>query len=114
MEVVVANIELIYLLIGDLGPLGIARGVNITGDGQSGGGRGGGDELDDDLVGEQGLGAPVLGDEGEHTMFDSVPLAGAWRMMGDGDGKAGLVGEVLQLDLPEADTGAIAAATIGG
>lgn len=34
--------------------------------------------------------------------------------MGDGDGEAGLVGEVLQLDLPEADPCAIAAAAISG
>ena len=34
--------------------------------------------------------------------------------MGDGDGKAGLVGEPLQLELPQTDPGAIAAPTVGG
>ena len=113
MEAVVADIELTDLLIRDLGALGIARGVNVAGDGQSGGCRGGGDELHDDLVGEQRFGAPVLGNEGEHAMLDAVPLAGARRVMGDGDGEAGLVGEVLQLDFPEADPSAIAATAIG-
>ena len=60
-----------------------------------------GDELDDHLVGQQRLAAPVLGDEREHAMLDAVPLAGAGRVMGDADGQAGLGGELLQLDLPE-------------
>ena len=34
--------------------------------------------------------------------------------MGDDDGKSGLVGEALQLELPQTDAGAIAAATVGG
>ena len=47
-------------------------------------------------------------------MLDAVPLAGAGRVMGDADGQAGFVGELLQLDLPEAQAGAIAAAAVGG
>src|SRR5205823_2941466 len=53
-------------------------------------------------------------DESEHAMFDAVPLAGARWMVGDGDGQAGPVGELLQLDLPEPDAGAVGAAAVGG
>src|SRR4029077_2457189 len=35
-------------------------------------------------------------------MLDFVPFARAWRQMGDGDRRAGLVGETLDLALPEA------------
>src|SRR4029077_2066148 len=35
-------------------------------------------------------------------MLDFVPFARAWRQMGDGDRQAGLVGETLDLALPEA------------
>lgn len=51
----------------------------------------GGDQLHDDFVGEQWFAAPVLADEGEHAMFDAVPITGAGREMGDGGGQAGLV-----------------------
>ena len=39
------------------------------------------DQLDDDLVADQRLAAPVLGDEGEQTVLDPVPFAGAGRQM---------------------------------
>ena len=42
--------------------------------------------------------APVDADEREHTVFDAVPFAGAWRMMGDGDRKACFIGEFLLLN----------------
>lgn len=47
-------------------------------------------------------------------MLDAVPLAGAGRVMGNADCQTGLVGELLQLDLPEAQAGAVAAAAVGG
>src|ERR1700694_556562 len=71
-------------------------------------------ELNDGLVAHQGLGAPVLADEGEESVLDFVPLAGARRQMVDIDPEAGLVGKLLQLALPQTDAGTIAAATVGG
>src|SRR5882757_6968107 len=44
-----------------------------------------GDELDDDLVADQGASLPVLADEGEEPVLDLVPLAGAGREMAGGD-----------------------------
>ena len=81
---------------------------------EAGVGRGGGDQLDDDLVADQRLAAPVLGDEGEQAVLDLVPFAGAGREVADGHGQAGLVGEALQLELPQPDARAVAAAAIGG
>ncbi len=79
------------------------------------GGRGRcGDELDDHLVGEQRLAAPVPGDEREHAMLDAVPLAGVGRMMRNADGDAGLVGELLQSDLPEAQALPSSGRTVAG
>src|ERR1700732_2026777 len=47
-------------------------------------------------------------------MLDFVPFARAWRQMGDGDRQAGLVGETLDLALPQAYAVAVAAAAISG
>ena len=81
--------------------LGVAAGVDAAGDGEAGCWC---------VVaaiswtmtwyGEQRLAAPVLGDEGEQAVLDAVPFAGAGRVMGDGDGQPGSVGELLQFDLP--------------
>ena len=81
---------------------------------QTRGGPGGRDELHYDLVREQGFATPVLSNEGEHPVLDAVPLAGARRMVNDGVGQAGLVGELLELELPEPDAGAVGAAAVGG
>jgi hypothetical protein len=38
--------------------------------------------------------------QGHYPMFDAVPFAGAGRMMSDGDGKTGVVCQLLQFDFP--------------
>ena len=70
--------------------------------------------MDDGLVADEWLAAPVLCDEREQAMLDPVPLAGARRQMTDRDGNAEFVGQVLQLALPKANADTVAAATIGG
>ena len=70
--------------------------------------------MDDGLVADERPAAPVLRDEREETMLDAIPFAGAGRQMADGDSDAELVGEGLQLALPEPDPHAITAAAIGG
>ena len=71
------------------------------------------DQLDDDLAADQRLAAPVLGDEGEEPMLDTVPFAGAGWVVSDGDGQSGFVGEGLELAFPQANTNAVAATAIG-
>src|SRR5450756_2806096 len=72
-----------------------------------------GDEIDDDLVADQWLAAPVLCDVAEHAVFDLVPLAGAGREVADVDGQAQLGRQVLQGYLPEPAATAVAATTVG-
>ena len=62
---------------------------------------------------DERLAAPVLGDVGEQSVLDAVPLAGAGRQMDDRHGEARLVGEALQLAFPQMNAGAVAAAAIG-
>src|SRR5512143_969976 len=65
------------------------------------GGAGTADEADDDLATFQGLAAPVGSNVTEHVMFNLIPLARAWRQMADTDTKSAVIGEALQLPLPE-------------
>ena len=62
--------------IGDLEALLVGSAVQSGVDFQAGGGRGVANQLDHDLVIDQGLAAPVAGDVAEQTMFDLVPLRG--------------------------------------
>src|SRR5207342_2610736 len=91
----------------------IARAIDVTGNGESFAGRGGSDQLDDDLMADERLAAPVLGDVGEQSVLDAVPFAGAGRQMNDRHGEARLVGEALQLTFPQMNADAVAAAAIG-
>ena len=49
----------------------------------------------------------LLGDVGEQSVLDAVPLAGAGRQMDDRHGEARLVGEALQLAFPQMNAGAV-------
>ncbi len=56
--------------------------------------------------------SPIAGDVTEHTVFDLVPLAGAGRKVADFNRLANLIGEFLELQLPEATPTAVAAPTV--
>ena len=60
-----ADVEFGHLSIGDLDALFVAVLVEPALHGQSGAGRGVGDQLDNDLMAHQGFATPVLRDEGE-------------------------------------------------
>jgi hypothetical protein len=62
-----------HLGIGHLDAFRVGAAVEAALDGEAGAGGGAGDQLDDHLVGQQRLAAPVLGDEGEQPMLDPVP-----------------------------------------
>ena len=88
--------------------------VELGVDVEAGAGAGGGDQADDDLVADERFAAPVLADEREEAMLDLVPLAGAGREVADGDRQPALVGEPLQLGLPQTGAVAVRAAAVGG
>ena len=60
---------------------GVEPGVNL----QPRIGRGGVDQVDDDLVAFERLAAPVGPDEAEQSVLDPVPLARTGREVADGD-----------------------------
>src|SRR5215813_9740826 len=63
---------------------------------------------------DKGFAAPILADVSEQTVLNTVPLAGAGRQMADRHLQSGLVREALQLALPKAEAGTVAAATVSG
>ncbi len=50
----------------------------------------------------KGLASPIAGDVTEHTVFDLVPLAGTRWKVADFNRLADFIGELLELQLPEA------------
>jgi hypothetical protein len=114
MERVAVKVDGLDLVVGDADLVGVAAIVEAGVDLKTGAGRGRGDQVDDRLQAVQRLAAPVDRDVAEQPMLDAVPLAGGGREVADTDLQAGLVGELLQLDLPQANPVAVAAAAVGG
>lgn len=69
MEIRPLEIQGVQFQVGDIDDGGIQAGVQFGPDLQAGGGARVSDQLDDDLVADQGPPAPVLGNMGEHTML---------------------------------------------
>jgi hypothetical protein len=101
MERVAGDVEALHLGVADLDALLVGARVEGTFDFQSGFGRGRADQLDDGDMISQRPAAPVLRDVTEQTMLDLIPLRRARRVMVDTQHKIRLVGELLQLDLPQ-------------
>ena len=102
MEIGSEDVEGGDFFVGYDDPFRIGVGVEFAQDFQAGLGRRRGDEVDDDLVADQGAGAPVHGDEREQAVLDLVPLACSRREMMDLNLDAEFVGEALQFELPQA------------
>ena len=62
---------------------------------------------------DQRAAPPVLRDVAEHPVFDLIPLARPRREVAHRDPQAGLIGQLLQLHLPETATAPVRAAAIG-
>jgi hypothetical protein len=65
--------------------------------------------LNDDLMADERLAAPVLGEEREQPALDLVQSSGGGRQMTAGDGEAKLVGQLLQLEFRQSHAGTVAA-----
>src|SRR5581483_10583046 len=70
------------------------------------------DEVDNDLVADEGFTAPVLADEGEQAVLDLVPFAGAGRKVAHGNRHSQLVSKLLKLHFPQVSSGPVAATSI--
>src|SRR4051812_32649867 len=110
MERVPGEVDARELLVGDLDSSLVGAVIELRVELEAGAGRGGGDEVDDDLERLKRLAAPVEADQAEHAVLDLVPLRRAGREVADADLKAGGVGESLQLVAPQAGAGVVGAA----
>ena len=114
MEIAAGDVDVGQLIVGDGDAFWVTRLIKTTAHDEAGVGAGGGDQFDDDLVGEQRLASPVAGYEREKPVLDPVPLGRTGRQMADDQCEAGFVGEPLEFGLPEPAAGAVAAAAVGG
>ena len=79
MEIVALDVDGCHFIIADLNAFLIEVVIEVASDRETVFGRGGADQLDNDLVADQWFAAPVLRDVSKETVLDPVPLAGARR-----------------------------------
>src|SRR6266852_2554367 len=89
MESISDEMQRRQLLVGHLDASRIGTTILHGSDRQPLIGGGVGDQFNDRFQPGQRLGAPIDGDVGKESVFDLVPLAGAWGKMADGDGESG-------------------------
>src|ERR1700756_3118101 len=112
MESIAGDVEGLHYCFADLDPFAVAARVERAFDLETGPGRRRPDQLDDGkAIGERAT-APVLRDMAEQPVFDLVPLRCAGRIVMDMDDQAGLVGELLQLQLPQPHPRPVRAAAV--
>src|SRR5207245_2597475 len=110
LEVLAGDVHCGQLGVADLDPLLVLFGVKAGVDGEPGAGGCRGDQVDNHLEAAQRPSAPVEAHEAEQAMLNFVPLAGSRREVADADREPELVGELLQLDLPQPSAAAVRAA----
>src|SRR5450631_4386126 len=113
MEHFADDVEALNLGIDDLDALLVGARVERALDLQAGLGRRRADQLDDGDSIRQRPPAPVLRNVAEQAVLYSVPLRCARRVVVDTKHEPRLVGELLQLDLPQSYARPIRAAAIG-
>jgi hypothetical protein len=107
MELIAGNVDAFHCGFADLNALLVAARVERAFDLQTGLGGGRPDQLDHGKAIRQRPAAPVLRDVAEQAVLDLVPFRCAGRIVVDADHETGLVGQLLQFELPEAHTGTI-------
>src|SRR5512142_904749 len=113
VELVPLDGQSLHLLVTDLSTRWVIALVQLRSDRQSGLRRRMPDQIHHHLPTHKGATPPVLGDVAEHPMLDRVPLARAGREVAHRDPQAGLIGELLQLHLPQPAAPPVGAAPIG-
>ena len=77
MKVVALDVDGRHFIIADLNAFLIEVAIEVASDRETVFGRGGADQLDNDLMANQRFAAPVLRDVSKEAVLDPVPLAGA-------------------------------------
>lgn len=113
MKALPVQVELRHLGLGDPPPSRVLAPIRSAGHAQPFRGGGPGNEVHDHFIVAARLAPPVRRDEGKQPVLDLVPLTRAGREMVDGDRQGRVVGEPLELELPQAQAPAIAAAGVG-
>jgi hypothetical protein len=107
------EIQSLHLLFTDLDTDGIGvliqRGLN----GETRIGCGMPNEIDDDLMTDQGPPPPMLGNMRKHPMLDHIPLTGPWRKVPHIDRDTNLISKLLEFHFPQPIAAGIASPAIG-
>ena len=107
-----ADTQQLHLLVGDLLSLLVGFGVELGSDGKACAGPGGGDIVEDGVIGLERHPLPVPADLAEQAVFDRVPFRGSGRVVTDGDAQSVTITELL-LQIAQPDPGARAIGTTG-
>ena len=114
MELVLHDLDAFHLLVGDLSSHSILAAIQPAGHQQARGGGGVCNQADDGFIVRQRFSAPIRADERKRPVFHLVPLARPGREMTDGDGKAQLICQTLEFQLPQPMAIPVAPPTVGG
>ena len=90
-----ADTQQLHLLVGDLLPLLVGFGVELSSDGQAGAGPGGRDIVEDGFIALERHPLPVPADLAEQSMLDRIPFGGSGRVVTDGDAQSVTITELL-------------------
>ena len=112
MEFIALDVERLHLSVADFDALFVGPGIERAFDFQASFGRRCGNQLDYGHAIDEWPPTPSLRDVAEHAVLDLIPLRRSRRIVMDVEHEARLVGELLQLDLPQPDTRSIRAAAI--
>src|SRR5450755_2747804 len=104
MELIAGDVEAFRWGFADLDALLVAARVECALDLQTGLGSRRADQFDDGKAICKWQAAPVLRDVAEQPVLNLVPFRCAGRIVVDADREPGLVGQLLQFELPNAPT----------
>jgi len=113
MKLVTTNPLFVDLLIGDLDPSLISRGIEHRFHLQPASGSGRAHPMDHTLVVPERLPFPSQTDKREQPMLNPIPLAGSRRIVRHGDRNSDLIGPFQQIRLPGTGTTGLAPTSIG-
>ena len=100
MEFVAFNVDGSQFCIRDYQTLGVLGGVKFSAHRQAAAGFGVSNQVDNHLMADQRLPAPVHGDERKQAMLNLVPLAGAWWKVMDLNIESGFLRKATELKFP--------------